>query len=582
MTADRARAWTVGLGSRRRRGALVAAGVAAFGISVAGDTAACSPTDPSICGPDPTFSAAIVLALAAVLLVWWWPLEAAGCALAFALLDLGFDDVLAANVAWSLLAVLHVWHVLVLRREDAARRRALLDAYTAVPSVPPARDPGAALGPRHLAVGVLLAGSVACLWFLGVAQRAEADHQGRAVEVPATVVAVEDTDEESAYRLRLERPVPGVAQEQSVVTLDPYDVGETVPLRVDPADPGWTHLVAEPPDQTWWLSLSLGAFLLAVVLGRPLVTGRVRRGVLVAHPPTSGVPVRWVEVDDDVVPVLATDRDVVVAELATVGGPRPAGPDAPRLEHQVRTGWLVGDVREGGWCALVHAGGTELPAAPLIALPELPSIDDLSLDPELEDDVTAWSDPVPDHVARASLPATLTPTALDRVLGVAAVLAAPAVGVWMLGWEEASWWQGLGLSLTVVSVVVWGLTRLFSAARVDRDGLELTEAVWRHRVPMRVVAGVRVAGEDVLVLLPGDADEEGGLMLGPWVGAPGSADRAGPSAESVAAAIEDLRPVVRPTSADTEAVTRRLAPGAAVLALVAVVLLVRYLTVFVL
>ena len=581
MTVERARAWTAGLGIRWRRQALVAAGVAAVAVSVLGsDSERCTP---DTCGPDLLFSAAIVLGLAAVALVWWWPLEAAACAVGFALLDLRFDDVLAANIAWTVLAALHVWHVVVLRREDATRHRALLDAYTALPGVPPTRDPGSSLGPRHLLVGVLVAGSVACLGFLGGALRAEAEHEGRAVEVPATVVAVEDTDEETASRLRLERPVPGVPREQRVVTLDEYDVGEAVPVRVDPADPGWTHLVAEPPDPTWWLSLSLGALLLAVVIGRPLVTGRIRRGVLVAHPHTSGVPVRWVEVDDDLVPVLATDRDVVVAELSTVGGPRPLGPDAPRLEQQVRTGWLVGDVRDGGWCALVHAGGTELPAAPLTALPDLPSIDDLSLDPELEDDVTAWSDPVPDDVVRADLPATLAPTVLDRVLGVAAIVVAPAVGVWMLGWEEASWWQGIGLSLTVVSVVHWGLTRLLSTARVDHDGLELTEAFWRHRVPMGVVAGVRVAGEDVLVLLPGDDEDEGedGLMLGPWTEEPRSGAGASPSAASVAAAIEDLRPVVRPTSADAAAVTRRLAPGAAVLALVGAVLLVRYLAVFV-
>lgn len=589
MTVERARAWTAGLGSSTRRGALVVAGVAAFGISVAGDTGRCSPADPSVCGPDPTFAAAIVLAFAAVVLVWWRPLEAAGCAIAFALLDLGFDDVLAANIAWTLLAVLHVWHVVVLRREDTARRRVLLDAFVALPVVPSGRDPGVAVGVRHVAVGALLAVSVAGLGFFALDLRSDAAHEGRAVDAPAKVVAVVDGEDGAAYRLRLDRPVPGVPPEPVVTTLDEYDVGDAVLARVDPTDATWTHLVAEPPDRTWWVSLAGGALLLALVVGRPLLTGRVRRGALLAHPPSSGVPVRWLDVDDSPLPVIATDRDVVVAELETVGGPRLAADGPARLEHRVRSGWLVGDVRDGGWCALVHPGGTELPAAPLVALGGLPSIDDAFLDPDLQDDVAAWSEPVAEHVAGAELPVALSPSVLDRAVGAAAALAATVAGVWVLGWDEASWWQAIGVCLSVLSAAHWGMTRLLSCVHVGRDRLRLVDAVWRHHVPMGAVADVRVAGDDLVVLLwdkrrgenAEDADDaEDVLVLGPWGGGGGARSRTGPSAAAVAAAVADLRPVVRPSAAVP--VSRQLSAGAAVLALVAAVLFVRYLTVFVL
>ena len=587
MTAERATAWVTGLATRWRRWALVGAGVAAFVASALGESLdRCTPLDPSVCGPDPVFSAAVVLAVASVVLVWWFPLEAAACAVAFAVLDVRFDDVVAANVAWTALALLHVGHVLVLRREREARRRAVVDAFVDLPvevrgSTPVlAQDPGLPIGPRHLAALALAVAAVACLGVLAQRLASEATHEARSVVVDAVVVSTEGEDG-LAYRLRLDETVAGVPREQVVETLDEYDVGQRVPVRVDPVDPGWTHLAAEPPDVTWWLSLAVGALLLAGVLARPLVSGRMHRRALAATMHTSGVPVRWVEVEDELVPVLATDRDVVVAELETAGGPRPAGPEAPRLEQQVRSGWLVGDVHDGGWCALLHPGGLELPAAPLRPLPDLPGIDDTSLDPEIEEDLVAWSDPVPVDAPCAALPAVLAPSLLDRLLGLAAVLAGAAGGVWVLGWEEASWWQGIGVCLTAFTVVHWGVDRAVSAVRVDAEGIELVDPWRRHRVPMAAVSDVRVAGDDVVVVVGDDEDGGDGLVLGPWAKRFGVA-RAIPPAAEVAAAVDALRPVVRPRERAAAAVSDAVSPGAPVLALVVALLAIRWLVVLVL
>mgnify|MGYP000612552607 CR=1 FL=1 len=588
MTAERAAAWVAGLGTRWRRWVLVGAGVAAFVASAAGEPVdRCTPADPSVCGPDPVFSAAVVLAVAAVVLVWWRPVEAAACAVGFAVLDVRFDDVVAANVAWTLLALLHVGHVLLLRRERASRRRAVVDAFVDLPvevrGSPRllARDPGLPLGPSHLAVLALVAASLACLGVLAQQLASEAAHEERSSIVGAVVVGSEGEDG-LAYRLRLEEAVAGVPREPVVETLDEYEVGERVPVRVDPADPGWTHLVAEPPDVTWWLSLAVGGLLLAVVLARPLVSGRMHRRALAATMHTSGVPVRWVEMHDDVVPVLATDREVVVAELEIVAGPRPAGPESPRLEQQVRSGWLVGDVREGGWVALAHPGGLELPAAPLRVLPDLPQIDDTSLDPELEEDLAVWSDPVSPDTPAAALPARLGPGILDRLVGTAGVLAGTLGGLWLLGAPEASWWQGIGVCLAAFSVVHWGVDRAVSAVRVDAEGIGLVDPWRRHRVPMTAVADVRVAGDDVVVLLGGDEDDEDGLVLGPWVRRVGPGRRPVPTAAAVAAAVDARRPVVRPPEGAGVAVTGAVSPGAPVLVLAVALLAIRWLAVLVL
>ncbi len=584
MTAERAAAWVTGLERRWPRWALVAAGVGAFAASVAGSPdEPCSALDPTVCGPDLGFSAAVVLALAAVLLLWWWPGVAAACAVAFAVLEVGLDDVVAAQVAWPLLALAHVWHVVVLRREDAARRRVAHEVATPLPRAVVARrgDPGVGLGPRHVAVVALVVASLGCLGALVVRVGAEQAHESRSRDVAATVVGYDD--DQLTHRVRLDQAVAGFPSEHDLETFDDYEVGEHVALRIDITDPGWTHLTAEPPDPTWWLTLSLGALLLAGVLGHPLLVGRVQRAVLASTPPTTGVPVRWVEVDDEVVPVLSTDRDVVVAELETVPRPRGAGPEVPRLEHLWRTGWLVGDVRDGGWCALVHHAGTELPAAPLVALPHLPSIDDASLDPDLEDDITAWGDPVHDETVRAALPVALPATPLDRALGAAAVLASLGLGLWVLGWEEASWWQGIGLAATSLSGVHWGTARAVSSVRVERDGIQLVDAWWRERVPMTSVSTVRVADREVLLEV-GQGDDGFGLALGPWPTTehgPGS-DRA-PTAASVAAAIEDLRALAgTPAATGAEAADRRLSVGAFVLGVAGAALLVRYLLVFLL
>lgn len=569
------------------------AGVAAFAASIAGDTEPCSATDPSVCGPDLTFSLAVVGAFGATLLVWWWPRAAAACAVAFAGFELVVDDVTSARVAWPVLAALHVWHVIVLRREQEAKAALARTASVPIPASarPPDASPSARsglaapIGVRHLAVVALLLASLACAGLLLRALAAERAHESRARDVPAHVVGYDD-DDDLLTTVRTDAAVPGIPREMDIETLDAYEVGDPVLLRVDPQDPGWAHLTAEPPDPTWWATLSLGALLLAVVLGQELAAGRARRGMLRTHPPTEGLPVRWLA-DGDLVAVLCTDRDVVAAELAVLPRPRPEV--EPRLEAAVQRGWLVGDLRPGGWCGLVADGELELPVSPLRALPDLPTIDDASLDPDLEDDVRAWTDPVPESAVPAALPVRLGPSPRERVVGLVLVAVAVAGGWWALGWSDIGWFEVGVVAFIAGRLVLFGLTMATSAISVEATGMTLSGPVLTERVPMRVVADVRVV--DDLVVLELRDDEV--VDLGPF-GEPsawwsralrGPAAPGAPAAVEVAAAIDSARVAAGSVHAPTDerpSLWGRLGPGLPWLALAAALLIGRAVTVLVL
>lgn len=582
LTVGLARRWMESRQDRRWRGALVIAGVAAFAASIAGDTDPCSVADPSVCGPDLGFSLAVVGAFGATLLVWWWPLAAAACAVAFAGLDLAFDDVPTAQIAWPALAALHLWHVIALRRAQGAQ--VALASRASAPIPPSARpavggtSPGltSPIGPSHVAVGALLLAALVCAGVLLGVQAAERDHEARARDLSAQVVGV---DNEGTTRVRTDAAVPGIPQEVNLETRDTYEVGDPVLLRVDPQDPGWAHLAAEPPDPTWWATLSLGALLIASVFGQQLLAGRARRGMLREFPPTEGLPVRWL-VDEDLVAVLCVDRDVVAAEFDVLPRPRPEV--EPRLEAAVQPGWLVGDLRPGGWCGLIANGEIELPIGRLLALPDLPRIDDASLDPDLADDLRAWTDPVPESAVPARFPVRLGPSSRETAVGYALALGATAAGWWALGWSDLSWHEVVVLAGLSGRLLYFGLTLASSAIRVDAAGVTLIGTSHVRRVPIREVLDVRVSEDLVVLELPDDEIVDLGPFSEPtsrWARLlRGPATRGEPAAVEVAAALDDARVAAGSVHAPSEeqlSLRGRLGPGLPWLVLAAALILGR-------
>lgn len=531
-------------------------------------------------------SASVVAAFGATLLVWWFPAAAAACAVLFAGLDVWLDPVTAANVAWPVLALLHLGHLWLMARDRAAQRAT---AARASEPLPRSADealrraaltvaPTAPVGAVHVGVvALLLAAVVAGASYLH-ARDTDERHTALSRVVTARVTGQDDETGQTLFSVQgAEAGVPGTVR---IETLGEYRDGDVVQLRVDPDAPGWTHLVAEPPDPTWWVTLALGALLVAGLLSWRLLTGRVHRSRVVAAPPRSGVRVRFAA-GDDLVPVLCTDTDRVAAELEAL--PRPRYALAwPRLEAATETGWLVGDVRPGGWASLVHLGGVDLAVSPLRALPDLPLIDDTAFDPDLEDDPFHDTLPVPPDADPEPLPAVLRPTSWRRAVGWVGAAAVPAALWWVLDPQEVGWFQALGLGGVALSLVTGALEWAAARVEVRPDGVALSGAVLRRFVPMAEVADVRVTG-DVVVLVLEDGDW---VDLGPWPGrspgAPAAAvDTREPSALGVAAAVDRQRLVARATPTGQRGLRSGPGPQSAFLVPVVAVLLVRLVTIVV-
>lgn len=586
-TLDLARGWVAPTRDPWRRRGLAAASVAAFALSVLGDTdTRCTADDPSICGPDLTFSLTVVLAVATVALLWWRPVVAAACAVGFAVMDLTYDDVWTANVAWPVVAALHVLHVVALQRDGARQRaiaaRALVPVPVAHPPATSARSAARPIGPAHLAALVL---AVVALATLGVLLREQASNQAHLARSRVVHATVDEVSDDDTVTVRLDRgpsAAPGLVE---LEPLDPYEVGDDVLVRVDPVDPGWTHLAAEPPDPTWWASVSAGAALLSLLLVERLLTARMRRGAFLAHPPTRGVPVRCVVDEADVALVSCTDAGVVFADLDVVPHGRHAGDD--ERAEELAPAHLVGDVRHGGWCAVVTARGVELPEGPLRALWELPRVEDIAADDGR--DPREWADPVPVDAVPARLPVRLAPSVLERGLWAGVALLAVAFAGWLLDPVDGDWLGGLFVVLFGVESAHWALSRATRSVTVDHAGLTLGSALRRVRIPISQVREVRCTGTHVVVT----RSDEDVVEIGPFAGAGGrhrpdprpAPPAVGPTAPEVAAAIDDARVAAGSVDAAVhDGPARdwgRVGAGLPWLALAVVVLGARYLSLYV-
>lgn len=494
------------------RRAVLLAHLAAFAVAVVSDSLrpyVCTPAAPGPCAPEPDFSLALPFLLGAVALLWWAPYAATACSVAFAALDVAFDDLVWAKVAFVVAAGVAVAHARALNgvrdNQRAVWRR--LQHQVGVPVSRP-RVSRRAHGPldsvarlRVLAVAVLLAAGVACVVLYDRAANAEQQHLRRAQRVEATVLGWED---DGGLRLRLAPAADsGLPDEVTVPdAVGEYDTGAAVVVLTDPADTSWRRLASEPVDDSWWWTLAVIAVLGAGLLGAREVRGRTHRGHLAEHEGT-GVPVRVVVDPFDAVGLVATDADTVFGEFPT--GERLRLATEPAGAPSLRSAVLIGDPVDGGWVAVDVDGERLLPEGPLA---RIVGGSPLELDDAGgwgEDAFEGFSEAVPDPGAVA-LPWSLPTSPLRLVGGRIGLVAVPLGFVLAAAWLEPGWhgllWL-LGVGGLYWSTLDWAFGRLVAT----RHGIETCDGLWRQELPWSAVTTVRL-DEELDTILVGSDDGE--------------------------------------------------------------------------
>ncbi|MDQ1293409.1 MAG: hypothetical protein QG608_1290, partial [Actinomycetota bacterium] len=241
----------------------------------------CTPTDPGVCGPDEVSTVFLVPLLLLPVLLMCAPLV--GCAAGVALSPvacLGASGTASASTfavhgLLCLLSAVRLNQGVRAQRQEMSRAtfsghapdRAVQDALHRLRA---GTWTGTRTGWNQLALGtaVVLAGGAGGLWTLYESNTADEDaHIARAQTVQGQIVKVSDDGWKLGIRAA-DRTV-------EIDTLYPeqYEIGNTVPVLLDPQDPDWARLRAEPTDTT----APLG-FAVACLLGAVLLTGRqIRR-----------------------------------------------------------------------------------------------------------------------------------------------------------------------------------------------------------------------------------------------------------------------------------------------------------------
>jgi len=603
LTPSLARRWrAAGVPGWVPRGLLTGGWVATLAVAVSSDGTTCSAADPSVCGPDQGFAFWGTFAFATPLLLWWKPLLGCAAGAVFAGADLRFDPDATARLAFgthgSACVLVAAWMLLAVQQQHAVAREITGDGTTGLervrrehPRGGPAhrdhRDPAhrdrvqrdrvqrdrvhrdeatSAVSPRAAAgIGALLLLAAASAVVYQHVTSTEDAHLRRAVVVQAQVVARDPGNDR--IRVRTE-PAPGLpAREHAldVQDLGPYRLRAQVPVRVDPASAGWMRLVAEPDDVTYWLTLTYGSLLVALVLAGSELGGRqARRRLCTGTHPACAVRVapdrsgRALLLPVEQGPRIGTGRDrtdstepVPLARMAVFlaepRGQRPApesepeesDPDGWSSEDQASFGraWrgeetaddeplgpdqdlaedavLIGDLRYGGWAALLTQDAILLPAGPLRPPPSRNAAlvwlrEHTGIRPSPEDD-----DDLEDQVARGELPGVPVPAdrlmvepplpltvravPLSRVLGGAMILLALVVAPLAEFWLARTWWSRLPVFLVFSQLLTAGSHRAAFAVTLDRDRLRVNTGAMIHNVPWGRLHGVRILGEHLVL-----------------------------------------------------------------------------------
>ena len=314
------------------KGALTAGWAAALVAAAVGETMRCTPQAPSLCGPDQGFAWWVVICLATPVLLVWLPLLGCIAGVVFALADLAFDDVTSANVGFGLHGLACAAVALWLLRSAAAQQVIAADAGQGrVPRCRPRRGDRTPTGTSD-ASGPQPGWSC---WGRACSAGTPTSSTRNGVTSPPPS---RSPDGSSPWTTRtcpitVDAPTSAGLRRVTVGVLDtaPYPRGSATPVLLDPGDPTWARLVAEPQDDTGWESAGLGALLLAVlVMGRGLQVRRARERLWTGEHPALRVWVVPDEVGDAV--VFADDGtrpDVLtaspIARLAFGVGPRRGG-----------------------------------------------------------------------------------------------------------------------------------------------------------------------------------------------------------------------------------------------------------------
>lgn len=508
------------------RGVLVAAWAAAFLVGIVFDARPCTPVDPSVCGPEVGWATGASLLLATPVLLVLLP--ALGCLLGVlaGAYELVAERLLQAQVAFGLhglaCAVVLAWMLRSRQRQSALARTAAGRVALPGPLPPAPRTAFAAA-----AVLVVAGSGLLLLWhaWTTVDQR----HLAAAIRLDAPVVA--ELDDGYTVRLRL----PDRQDEVSVdVVAAAYPAGAVLPVLVDrTGDEPWVALVAEQPDPTFPLSAGLAAGLVALALAGWEVTWRrvparfaagapavAVLGLLRADEvdlwdadgsaPFARVPVRWAPED---VPDHAIsdsdgnwdedDRDedggevedgweVVRAADFGAAWRQPATPPTwpYRPDPVVREPMTaVGDLRQGGWVALVGESGVLWPSGGVRRL--------VRDDPASDEDDLFRGEPVAAGTGGVPhLPVVLRAPWSARVLGTA-LLAGFAVGPVASVLLAEGWYQRLLALWLGGASGISGLTRLRVGLRLEPTALTLRGRWHTHVVPWAALHGVRRDGPEL-------------------------------------------------------------------------------------
>lgn len=526
MTGDLAARWagTV-VPSWLYRWLLPVVWLGAIVASIAGDTGGCSVDDPTRCGPDRTFSLAMIACFASLALLWWRPIVAAAAGVLFMALDLRYDDITSARIGWTvygvLCAVLLLWSFTSRHRQQSLAAR-MPRQQVQVPAATPVR-----VTSRLLVAGGLVLVGAAALGLMHWQDQREDTHVQRAVEQTAVVKGMNKDGD-----LVLQLPN---GSSHTVTVADDYDTGAEVPVLVDPTDPDWLRLRAELADYTPWYTVAGGAWVLAVLFllrDIRLRRARPRRSwngqalpVRIAPDISSAFAVRSAdgavllgfletELDDeesdlrlfDAFSALDDDEDDAPAKLKREW--------AETLKRYRGDALLVGDLTEGGWPTLVLGDQVLRPVSPFRAPRSMPwraeSTQGLaeqdpdsskpskpSVDPAREVPTLPWEVPLQ---ARSwwSLPA------LIGVLVVGPV----AVGT-LANWGE--WFPAL-MATAVGAQLVHSLgSRAFFRVTATATDLWIRTGWFERRLSWRAVEAVEVEDEGLSLEAGDDWHVVGGI-----------------------------------------------------------------------
>ncbi|MET7277609.1 hypothetical protein ABZS29_05185 [Kribbella sp. NPDC005582] len=477
---------------------------------------ACSLEHP--CGPDRVFSLVMIVCFASLVLWWWQPILAASAGVLFLAFDLQYDDGEAARTAWTLYgavcAAMLVW-LLASRR----RQRRLVGGVARRPvSIPAAERVGVTA--RILVAGALVVVGVAALFVMRWQDQREDAHLRRAVEQTAVVDRVTD-DGDAVLKL------PNGWTHTTTMT-DPPDVGASVPVLVDPADPDWLRPRAELADNTWWYTVGGGAWVLAllfVVRDLQLRRARPRRswtgqGLPVQLEPDASMAFAVRSADGAVLlgfVDLELDDDERDAELAAAFDV--LDEEEEEAPARLRREWegtlrqyrgealLVGELAEGSWPTFVLGEQVLRSTGPLRAprnalwrtesvegLPDQPTVHAERAEPEIE-----AAQELPDLPWEVPLqPGEWW----ERPAWVAALVLTP-VAAWVLPIWLDDKFAGIAAAVLGVNLVHFAGSQVFYRVIATTSEVWIRSGWFERSVPWRSVRAVDVT-EDRLDLETGE------------------------------------------------------------------------------